>query len=107
MRDPAGRFGVGVVRTFFSPPRTRALLHGRREATGNMMAASLGIVTPFCIGSAAPLFIGFVEAGIPLGVAFSFPIAAPMVNEVALVLLHGLFGWRWRRSIWSRDSSSP
>jgi uncharacterized membrane protein YraQ (UPF0718 family) len=86
-------FAVGMVRSFFSPQRTRALLHGRREATGNVMAASLGIVTPFCSCSAVPLFIGFVEAGIPLGVTFSFLIAAPMVNEVALVLLFGLFGW--------------
>ena len=86
-------FGVGVVRSFFSPERTRALLRGRREATGNVMAASLGIVTPFCSCSAVPLFIGFVEAGIPLGVTFSFLIAAPMVNEIALVLLYGLFGW--------------
>ena len=87
-------FGVGVVRSFFSPERTRALLRGRREATGNVMAASLGIVTPFCSCSAVPLFIGFVEAGIPLGVTFSFLIAAPMVNEIALVLLYGLFGWK-------------
>ena len=87
-------FGVGIVRTFFSPQRTRALLHGRREATGNVMAAGLGIVTPFCSCSAVPLFIGFVEAGIPLGVTFSFLIAAPMVNEIALVLLYGLFGWK-------------
>ena len=87
-------FGVGLVRTFFSPQRTRALLRGRREATGNVMAASLGIVTPFCSCSAVPLFIGFVEAGIPLGVTFSFLIAAPMVNEIALVLLYGLFGWQ-------------
>ena len=86
-------FGVGMVRSFFSPQRTRALLRGRREVTGNVMAASLGIVTPFCSCSAVPLFIGFVEAGIPLGVTFSFLIAAPMVNEVALVLLFGLFGW--------------
>ena len=86
-------FGVGLVRSFFSPQRTRALLRGRREATGNVMAASLGIVTPFCCCSAVPLFIGFVEAGIPLGVTFSFLIAAPMVNEIALVLLYGLFGW--------------
>ncbi len=86
-------FGVGIVRTFFSPQRTRALLHGRRETTGNVMAAGLGTVTPFCSCSAVPLFIGFVEAGIPLGVTFSFLIAAPMVNEVALVLLYGLFGW--------------
>ncbi len=87
-------FGVGIVRSFFSPERTRALLRGRREATGNVMAASLGIVTPFCSCSAVPLFIGFVEAGIPLGVTLSFLIAAPMVNEIALVLLFGLFGWR-------------
>ncbi len=87
-------FGVGVVRSFFSPQRTRALLRGRREATGNVMAASLGIVTPFCSCSAVPLFIGFVEAGIPLGVTFSFLIAAPMVNEIALVLLYGMFGIR-------------
>ena len=86
-------FGIGLVRSFFSPQRTRALLHGRREVVGNVMAASLGTVTPFCSCSAVPLFIGFVEAGIPLGVTFSFLIAAPMVNEVALVLLYGLFGW--------------
>jgi hypothetical protein len=87
-------FGVGIVRSFFSPQRTRALLRGRRETTGNVMAAGLGTVTPFCSCSAVPLFIGFVEAGIPLGVTFSFLIAAPMVNEIALVLLYGLFGWR-------------
>jgi len=86
-------FGVGIVRSFFSPQRTRALLRGRRETTGNVMAAGLGIVTPFCSCSAVPLFIGFVEAGIPLGVTFSFLIAAPMINEIALVLLYGLFGW--------------
>jgi uncharacterized membrane protein YraQ (UPF0718 family) len=85
-------FVVGVVRSFFSPQRTRTLLRGRRETTGNVMAAGLGIVTPFCSCSAVPLFIGFVEAGIPLGVTFSFLIAAPMVNEIALVLLYGLFG---------------
>jgi uncharacterized membrane protein YraQ (UPF0718 family) len=86
-------FGVGIVRSFFSPERTRALLRGRRETTGNVMAAGLGIVTPFCSCSAVPLFIGFIEAGIPLGVTLSFLIAAPMVNEIALVLLYGLFGW--------------
>lgn len=86
-------FGVGIVRSFFSPQRTRSLLRGRRETTGNVMAAGLGIATPFCSCSAVPLFIGFVEAGIPLGVTFSFLIAAPMVNEIALVLLYGLFGW--------------
>jgi uncharacterized protein len=87
-------FGVGIVRSFFSPERTRALLSGRRETTGNVMAASLGTVTPFCSCSAVPLFIGFVEAGVPLGVTLSFLIAAPMVNEIALVLLYGLFGWK-------------
>lgn len=87
-------FIVGIVRTYFSPARTRRLLSGRRESVGNVMAAALGIVTPFCSCSAVPLFIGFVTSGIPLGVTFSFLIAAPMVNEVALVLLFGLFGWK-------------
>ena len=87
-------FVMGIVNTWFTPQRTRALLAGRREGLGNVLAASLGIVTPFCSCSAVPLFIGFVQAGVPLGVTFSFLIAAPMVNEVALVLLFGLFGWR-------------
>lgn len=87
-------FGVGVVRSFFTPERTRALLAGRRESVGNLMAAALGTVTPFCSCSAVPLFIGFLTAGIPLGVTLSFLVAAPMVNEVALALLFGLFGWR-------------
>jgi len=87
-------FAMGVVRSFFSPERTRALLAGRREGVGNAMAASLGIVTPFCSCSAVPLFIGFVSAGVPLGVTFSFLIAAPMVNEVALGLLFALLGWK-------------
>ncbi len=87
-------FLVGVLRSFFSPERTRALLAGRRESVGNVLAATLGIVTPFCSCSAVPLFIGFVEAGIPLGVTLSFLVSAPMVNEVALVLLFGLFGWK-------------
>lgn len=87
-------FIISIIRTFFSPERTRALLGGKREGIGNVLAASLGIVTPFCSCSAVPLFIGFVEAGIPLGVTFSFLIAAPTINEVALVLLFGLFGWR-------------
>ena len=87
-------FGVGVVRSFFTPERTRAALAGRGEATGNMLAALLGVVTPFCSCSAVPLFIGFVTTGVPLGVTFSFLISAPMVNEVALVLLFGLFGWK-------------
>jgi uncharacterized protein len=87
-------FGVGIVRSFFSPERTRRILSGKGESAGNVLAALLGIVTPFCSCSAVPLFIGFVTAGIPLGVTFSFLIAAPMVNEVALVLLFGLFGWK-------------
>ncbi len=87
-------FGVGILRTFFTPERTRLLLAGRRETTGNVLAALLGVVTPFCSCSAIPLFLGFVEAGIPLGVTFSFLVAAPMVNEVALVLLIGMFGWK-------------
>ncbi len=87
-------FGVGIIRTFFTPATTRRLLAGRRESAGNVLAAGLGIVTPFCSCSAVPLFIGFVTAGVPLGVTFSFLIAAPMVNEIALVLLYGLFGLR-------------
>jgi uncharacterized membrane protein YraQ (UPF0718 family) len=86
-------FAMGVVRSFFSPEKTRALLAGRREGIGNVLAAGLGVLTPFCSCSAVPLFIGFVSAGVPLGVTFSFLIAAPMVNEVALVLLFGLVGW--------------
>jgi len=87
-------FGVGIIRSFFTPERTRKLLQGRKEFIGNIIAAGLGIVTPFCTCSAVPLFIGFVEVGIPLGVTFSFLISAPMINEVALVLLFGLFGWK-------------
>ncbi|MDZ7652383.1 MAG: permease [Burkholderiaceae bacterium] len=87
-------FVMGMVNSWFTPERTRALLAGRREGVANVMAASLGIVTPFCSCSAVPLFIGFVQAGVPLGVTFSFLIAAPMVNEVALALLFGLFGWQ-------------
>lgn len=87
-------FGVGIVRSFFTPERTRAVLAGRSESVGNVLASLLGVVTPFCSCSAVPLFIGFVTTGVPLGVTFSFLIAAPMINEVALVLLFGLFGWR-------------
>jgi uncharacterized membrane protein YraQ (UPF0718 family) len=87
-------FGVGILRSFFTPERTRRLLAGRRETAGNVLAALLGVVTPFCSCSAVPLFIGFVTTGVPLGVTFSFLISAPMVNEVALVLLFGLFGWK-------------
>ena len=87
-------FLMGIVRSFFSPERTRALLSGRAEGLGNVLAAGLGVLTPFCSCSAVPLFIGFVSAGVPLGVTFSFLIAAPMVNEVALGLLFGLVGWQ-------------
>ncbi|MCB2012070.1 MAG: permease [Geminicoccaceae bacterium] len=87
-------FAMGVVRSFFSAEKTRALLSGKREGVGNVLSAGLGILTPFCSCSAVPLFIGFVSAGVPLGVTFSFLIAAPMVNEVALVLLFGLVGWQ-------------
>ncbi|MDP1593045.1 MAG: permease [Gallionella sp.] len=87
-------FVMGMVNSYFTPERTRALLSGRHEGVGNVMAASLGIVTPFCSCSAVPLFIGFVQAGVPLGVTFSFLIAAPMVNEIALALLFALFGWK-------------
>lgn len=86
-------FAMGIVRSFFSPEKTRAFLSGRREGAANMLAAGLGVLTPFCSCSAVPIFIGFVSAGIPLGVTFSFLIAAPMVNEVALILLMGLVGW--------------
>lgn len=85
---------MGMVNSYFTPERTRALLAGRREGVANCMAASLGIVTPFCSCSAVPLFIGFVQAGVPLGVTFSFLISAPMVNEVALTLLFAMFGWK-------------
>lgn len=87
-------FIISIVRSFFSPERTRALLGGKREGLGNILGALLGIVTPFCSCSAVPLFIGFVETGIPLGVTFSFLIAAPTINEVAIVMLLGLFGFK-------------
>ncbi|VAX18440.1 Uncharacterized membrane protein, YraQ family [hydrothermal vent metagenome] len=86
-------FGVGILRTYFTPEKTRKILEGKSLFTGNILASLLGIITPFCSCSAIPLFLGFVEAGVPLGVTFSFLIAAPMINEVALVLLVGLFGW--------------
>jgi len=87
-------FAVGIIRSFFTPERTRRILSGKGEFVGNILAALLGIVTPFCSCSAVPLFIGFVTTGVPLGVTFSFLISAPMVNEIALVLLFGLFGWK-------------
>jgi hypothetical protein len=86
-------FLVTILRSFMSVERTRALLGGRREGVGNVAAAGLGVITPFCSCSAVPVFIGFVAAGVPLGVTMSFLVASPMVNEVAIVLLFGLFGW--------------
>lgn len=85
---------MGVMRTFFSPESTRRILTRFPEGLGNALAAVLGIATPFCSCSAVPLFIGFLTAGVPLGVTFSFLISAPMVNEVALALLFGMFGWK-------------
>ncbi len=84
---------MGIVNSYFTPEKTRALLSGKHEGVGNVLAALLGIVTPFCSCSAVSLFVGFLQAGVPLGVTFSFLIAAPMVNEIALILLFGLFGW--------------
>lgn len=87
-------FLVGIVRSYFSPEKTRKALEGKSLFTGNILASLLGIVTPFCSCSAIPLFLGFVEAGIPIGVTFSFLIASPMINEVAIVLLLSMFGWK-------------
>lgn len=87
-------FIVSFVRTFFPPERTRDILSRKNEYVGNILAGLLGIVTPFCSCSAVPLFLGFVEAGIPLGVTFSFLVASPMINEIALVMLWGMFGWK-------------
>jgi uncharacterized protein len=87
-------FFVGIIRSYFSADRTRKILEGKSLLTGNILAGGLGVVTPFCSCSAIPLFLGFVESGVPLGVTFSFLIAAPMINEVAIVLLFGLFGWK-------------
>jgi uncharacterized protein len=85
-------FIVGTFQSFLEPERVRSLLEGKRTFAGNVLAAMVGIVTPFCSCSAVPLFIGFLEAGVPLGVTFSYLMAAPMVNEVAVILLWGLFG---------------
>jgi uncharacterized membrane protein YraQ (UPF0718 family) len=87
-------FFVAVIRSYFPPEKTRKLLSHTRLYGGNVAAALLGIVTPFCSCSAVPLFIGFVESGVPLGVTFSFLVASPMINEVAIILLWGLFGWK-------------
>ena len=87
-------FFVGIIRSYFTAERTRKALEGKSTFMGNIMASLLGIVTPFCSCSAIPLFLGFVESGVPLGVTFSFLIAAPMINEVAIILLYGMFGWK-------------
>ncbi|MCX5733082.1 MAG: permease [candidate division NC10 bacterium] len=87
-------FWVGVIRSFFTPERTRRILAGKGESVGTILAGLLGIVTPFCSCSAVPLFLGFVTAGVPLGVSLTFLISAPMVNEVALVLLYAMLGWK-------------
>lgn len=87
-------FAVGVLRTFITIERTRALLGGKREGIGNVMAAGLGIATPFCSCSAVPAFIGFVGAGVPIGVTLSFLIASPLINEIAVGLLWTTFGWK-------------
>ncbi|QCB48479.1 permease [Hydrogenophaga sp. PAMC20947] len=87
-------FVMGMVNTFFTPERTRALLAGRTHGVANIMASALGVVTPFCSCSSVPLFIGFVQARVPLGVTFSFLVTAPMVDTVALTILFSLFGWK-------------
>ena len=87
-------FFVAIIRSFFPPEKTRKVLSHTRLFGGNIAAALLGIVTPFCSCSAVPLFIGFVESGVPLGVTFSFLVASPMINEVAIILLWGMFGWQ-------------
>jgi len=87
-------FIVSIIRSFLPPEKIRKFLSHKYQFTGNIMAALIGIVTPFCTCSAIPLFLGFIEAGVPLGVTFSFLIASPMINEVALVLLLGMFGWK-------------
>jgi uncharacterized membrane protein YraQ (UPF0718 family) len=86
-------FFVGIIRSYFSPEKTRKILEGKSQFTGNVLASLLGVVTPFCSCSAIPLFLGFVESGVPLGVTLSFLIASPMINEVAVILLIGMFGW--------------
>ena len=87
-------FVVGTLQTWLQPENVRRLLGGKRTFLGNILAAGIGIFTPFCSCSAVPLFIGFLKGGVPLGVTFSYLIAAPMVNEVAMALLWGLFGFK-------------
>lgn len=87
-------FFVGIIRTFVTPQKVKRWLGGRGEGTGNVLAALLGVPTPFCSCSAVPLFIGFVESGVPLGITFSFLIASPLINEVAATMLFAMFGWQ-------------
>lgn len=87
-------FFVSIIRSYLPPEKIRAILSHKNKYTGNIIASLLGIITPFCSCSAIPLFLGFIQAGVPLGVTFSFLVASPMINEVALVLLLGLFGWK-------------
>ncbi|AGB42087.1 putative permease [Halobacteroides halobius DSM 5150] len=87
-------FFISIIRSFFPPEKTKKLLSHRRKYVGNTLAALLGIVTPFCSCSSVPIFIGFIESGVPLGITFSFLITSPIVNEVALVMLYSLFGWK-------------
>jgi uncharacterized membrane protein YraQ (UPF0718 family) len=85
---------ISIIRSYFPPEKTKKFLGQKHTFTGHVLAAGVGILTPFCSCSAVPLFIGFIEAGVPLGVTFSFLISSPMVNEVALVMLLGIFGWK-------------
>ncbi len=87
-------FTVSIIRSFLPPEKIRTILSHEKKYVGNILASLLGIITPFCSCSAVPLFLGFVQAGVPLGTTFSFLVASPMINEVALVLLLGMFGWK-------------
>jgi uncharacterized membrane protein YraQ (UPF0718 family) len=87
-------FAVSVIRSYLPPEKIRAFLAHKNQYVGNILASLLGIITPFCSCSAIPLFLGFIQAGVPLGTTFSFLVASPMINEVALVMLLGLFGWK-------------
>ena len=87
-------FFVSIIRSYLPPEKIRAILSHKNKYTGNIIASFLGIITPFCSCSAIPLFLGFVQAGVPLGVTFSFLVASPMINEVALIMLLGMFGWK-------------
>jgi uncharacterized membrane protein YraQ (UPF0718 family) len=87
-------FTVSIIRSYLPPEKIRAILSHKNKYVGNVLASLLGIITPFCSCSAIPLFLGFIQAGVPLGTTFSFLVASPIINEVALVLLLGLFGWK-------------